>query len=182
MQNNTNKKMIFAIVATALMAAASIVLEKIVKIDVTPTVRISIGNMPIILCGMLLGPLFGGLCGAVADLVGCAIVGYAVNPFITAGAVFIGAFGGFAYRYMFKNSKIPIAACVYIAVSGAHLIGSVLIKSVGFMVFYSTPPSIIWIRLATYLPIIAAEGYIIYLLAKNQAVNRAVGGRFDIKA
>ena len=74
----------------AILAAFSIILGKYLAINVGENFRFSMENLPILLAGLYLGPLAGAIVGAVADLVGCLLVGYAINPIITLGAVSIG--------------------------------------------------------------------------------------------
>ena len=40
--------------------------------------------------GLWLGPVAGGVCGLCADIIGCFMKGYAVNPFITVAAILWG--------------------------------------------------------------------------------------------
>ena len=66
-----------ALCLAALLAAMSMILGKFLQIP-TPFaefVRISFENLPVILAGLVLGPLAGAMTGAVADLVGCLAYG-----------------------------------------------------------------------------------------------------------
>ena len=89
--------------AAALLAALSIVLGKYLAINVTDSIRFSFENLSILLAGIFLGPLVGGIVGAVADLVGCLMVGYAINPLITLGAVGVISVIGNALPYEFSR-------------------------------------------------------------------------------
>ena len=77
-------------VFSALLAAISIVCGKYLAFNMGDFLRFSFENLPIIFAGMAFGPLIGALVGVVADLVGCLLVGYAINPIITVGAAAIG--------------------------------------------------------------------------------------------
>ena len=74
---------------SALLAALSIVLGKYLSIS-TPLFRLSFENLPILMAGIFLGPLAGGIVGGVADLLGCVLVGYTINPIITLGGILVG--------------------------------------------------------------------------------------------
>ncbi len=74
------------LVKAALLAAISIILTRIFSIMIPlgglPALRVGFGGLPLMLSGILLGPLFGGATGFVAD-----VVGYLMNP---QGAYFPG--------------------------------------------------------------------------------------------
>ena len=53
-----------------LMVAMSIILTRILAVPIGETIRISFGDVPIILAGILFGPLAGAVTGAAADIVG----------------------------------------------------------------------------------------------------------------
>lgn len=70
------------LVFMALLVAMQIILSKVISIDLG-FARITISSLPTILAGLWFGPLAGGLCGMAADILGCLLKGYAVNPLIT---------------------------------------------------------------------------------------------------
>lgn len=155
-------------VAAALLVAMSIVLGKYLAIRVGDTLRFSFENMPILLAGMAFGPAIGALVGLAADLIGCLLVGYAINPIITLGAVSIGLLSGVLYRIL---HRLPQVVRVIIAVTAAHLVGSVLIKTVGLTVFFNVPFwYTMWSRVLNYLPIIVAETVLLYVVLKSKAI------------
>ena len=80
-------KNVETIVIMALFVALSIVFGKLLAINVTSNFRISLENTPILLAAVAYGPLAGAVVGALSDLIGCLLVGYSINPIITAGAV-----------------------------------------------------------------------------------------------
>jgi len=157
------------LVIAALLAALSIVLGKYLAFNITQAIRISFENLPILIAGILFGPLIGALVGVVADLVGCVLVGYAINLIITFGAAVIGALSGFAFKRM-PVSRMPVK--LIISVAAAHIIGSMIIKSVGIYIYYNYPIPVILLRIPTYIAISAAEFSIIHLLLKNRGFMR----------
>jgi len=74
MVNQTRK-----VVLAGLFVAASIILTRFfagnIIVSGITVLRLSFGQIPIFLSGFLLGPLYGGLSGAIAD-----VVGYVINP------------------------------------------------------------------------------------------------------
>jgi ECF transporter S component (folate family) len=171
----TQKKIsIQVLVSAAFLAAMSVVFGKLLAVNVTQMIRISFENLPIILAGILFGPVIGALVGGIADMVGCVLVGYTINPIITAGACCIGLIAGLVYRFpgLCKRKKIRC----FTAVLSAHLVGSMVIKSVGLYLAYDYPPVFFVIRVFVYIGIGIAEGIILYLLLKTEAVRKIVGG------
>lgn len=77
------------LVFMALLVAMQLVLGRILVIELGPY-RISVGSVCTILAGLWLGPAAGAACGFSADLIGCFMKGYAVNPLITVAAILWG--------------------------------------------------------------------------------------------
>lgn len=172
MSKNQKKVPLAVLVSAALLAALSIVLGKYLAIRVGDTLRFSFENLPILLAGMAFGPVTGVLVAVGADLIGCLMVGYAVNPLITLGGAFIGLLGGVLYRLL---SKAPHFARVTVTVIAAHLVGSVLIKTVGLVAFYSYPlwELMLW-RLLNYVLVGGLETVLLYVILKNRAIQNQI--------
>ena len=64
-----------ALVTLALLAAISVVLARFIIPMPNVTMRFSIEAAPIIIAGLLFGPVPGAIVGFVADLVGCLFSG-----------------------------------------------------------------------------------------------------------
>lgn len=155
-------------VACSLLVALSIVCGKFLQFPVGEALRFSFENLPILLSGMAFGPLAGALVGIVADLIGCLLVGYAINPLVTLGAAAIGLIGGAVYRLA---EKLPLGWRVTLAVAAAHLVGSVVIKTFGLAQFYTLPfgALMLW-RLLNYAIVGAAESLLLVALLKNKTL------------
>ena len=151
--------------ASALLIAMSIVLGKLLAINIGDSIRISFENLPIIIAGYFFGPAVGLVVGAGADTVGCLIVGYSINPIILVGAASIGFFAGLMPRVININNKL---VRVYISVFTAHIIGSMIIKSLGMRFYFHTPYSVLAMRIPLYIAVGIAEGYVVYLLRSNK--------------
>lgn len=158
----------------ALFAALSVVLGKFLQIPIGNSIRISFENLTVILAGILFGPVPGMLVGIVADLVGSIIMSYEINPIITLGAATVGLTSGLMFRMLKKSCNY---VSLMICCMSAHVIGSMIIKSVGLYLFYSTAIPILLIRIPVYIIIALAEAYIIYLLLKSKAFNEFVTGK-----
>lgn len=175
-------------VTLAVLAAIGIILGKFLAFNVTEFMRFSFENLTIIFAGIVFGPTLGAVVGTVQDLVGCLAVGYAINPLITLGCASLGAVAGVLYRAL---KKLPYTLRITVATLSAHLVGSVLIKTAGLVIFYSLPfgVTIAW-RTLNYAIVGVAETLIITVLLKNKqllsGINKivpfSVGERFSTGA
>lgn len=167
-QNNRLKMIVIA----GIFSALSIVFGKLLAFNIGELFRISLENLPIIFIGMSFGPIWGMAVGAMADLAGCLIVGYTINPIITLGAISIGAISGMVAKWT-KSEKIGLRA--FLSVFSAHALGSVIIKSFGLSWFYGTDfLSLIPYRALNYALIVAIEYTIIYILLKNKEITTII--------
>lgn len=150
----------------AVFSAIGIVLGKLLAFNITEFMRFSLENLTIILAGILFGPICGAAVGIVQDLVGCLLVGYAINPIITLGCAATGCVAGIITRSAKERTSVP---SVLLSVFGAHLIGSVIIKSAGLALFYSLPfgVTIAW-RTLNYIVVGTAESVILISLSKSK--------------
>ena len=95
--NNTSRTSVRTLVMLALLVAMSIVFSRVLSIS-TGFVRFNLGSLPVLLAALLFGPGAGFAVGAVADIIGGVLAGYAINPLITLGAGAIGLVAGYAWR------------------------------------------------------------------------------------
>lgn len=153
-------------ITSGLFIALSIVLGKFLQIPIGDNIRISLENTPVIMSGIFFGPFVGGAVGATADLIGCLLKGYAINPVITLGALTIGFSSGLLAVLL---KKAPGLLSVIASVFSAHILGSMIIKSVGLRLYYGTPYSVLLWRVPTYVAIGIIEVIIIYMLISNKA-------------
>ncbi|MBQ9777554.1 MAG: folate family ECF transporter S component, partial [Clostridia bacterium] len=129
---------------------------------------------PVILAGIVLGPLAGAMTGAVADLVGCLAYGYSINPLITLGAAAVGLVSGSASLLLRKS---PLLLRISVSALLAHLVGSVLIKTAGLAAWYLASYEIgyaelvLW-RLLNYAIIAVLEITLLYILLRHRGVAR----------
>ena len=85
--NNTSRTSVRTLVMLALLVAMSIVFSRVLSIS-TGFVRFNLGSLPVLLAALLFGPWAGFAVGAVADIIGGVLAGYAINPL---GTLFAGA-------------------------------------------------------------------------------------------
>ena len=118
----------------ALLAAIQVVLARFVPMP-SATVRVSIEAVPIILAGLLFGPLPGAAVGVVGDAVGCLFSAYGYNPVFSVPPMLIGLCAGLL-RFMLYGgvTYLRVLATFLPAVA----LGSVLWQSWWLSFFYGT--------------------------------------------
>lgn len=139
--------------------------------------RITFENLPVILAGILYGPLAGGVVGAASDLVSYLLSSQAYPPnlIVTLGAFASGFIAGIVPRYLLRRRGL---AQIILSGSMAHLVASMLIKSLGLYQYYGA--LVIW-RIPLYLIIAPLEILILCMLLRNKTVQRLVGYSFKEK-
>ena len=99
-----NKRHIVRIAISALFIAISIILTRFFVFPYGPTpFRLTLGNVPIILGGILFGPLYGGIIGFGADIIGANLFPsgtFLVFPFISS--ILYGVIPGFFFLLIRK--------------------------------------------------------------------------------
>lgn len=134
--------------------------------------RVTFENIPIILSGILFGPIVGGVTGLASDLISYLLSGqvYPPNLIVTLGAALIGVISGTVSKFFIKNH-----GTLQVVVSGglAHLIGSMIVKPIGLFQFYSW--AVLW-RIPLYFAIAPIEILLICLLFKNNGFCRLING------
>lgn len=186
MLQKKKKRPLAVLVTLSLLVAISIVCGKYLAIRGGDVLRFSFENLPILLAGILFGPLAGAAVGIVADLVGCVLVGYAVNPIVTVGAALIGLLAGLVWKLFVRIETLSTNVRLVMAVSVSHFVGSVLVKTVGLAAFYSFPIEVLFLwRLLNYAIIGALESIILCVLFHNRLFHRTIvsvfGAREDFK-
>ncbi len=120
------------LVYMALMTALNVILTRILAIDMGPY-RISFGPCATVMAGLWLGPLCGGACGLMSDVLGCFLKGYPPNVLIAVASVLWGVFPGIAGRMLssFRRKGRIAAISASIALSG--LVGSIGFTTAGLV-------------------------------------------------
>ena len=130
--------------------------------------RITFENLPIILSGIMFGPIAGGIVGAATDLISYFLSSQAYPPnlIVTLGAVTVGFTSGFVSKCLVKK---PSFKQIILSGAAAHIIGSMIIKPIGLYAFYGM--LVLW-RIPLYLVIAPIEIMLLCLLYKNTALKK----------
>ncbi len=133
--------------------------------------RITFENLPIILSGILFGPIIGGIVGAATDLISyfMSTQVYPPNLVVTLGAASAGIVSGIVSRFIVKK---PGYFQIILSTSLAHVVGSMIIKSIGLYTYYHM--GILW-RIPLYFLIAPVEAILICLMYKNSNIRKLFG-------
>lgn len=133
--------------------------------------RITFENLPIILSGIIFGPVIGGIVGSATDWISYLLSGqvYPPNIIVNIGATLIGVISGLVSRFVIKKHGYPQ---IIVAGAAAHLICSMIIKPIGLFTFYGW-----WVlvRVPIYLLIAPAEITVMCMLYKNRMIRKLFG-------
>ena len=132
--------------------------------------RVTFENLPIILSGILFGPITGAAVGAASDVISYLLTAqaYPINLVVTLGAATVGFVSGFVAKVIINKSGY---AQIIISGAAAHLIGSLIIKSAGLYQFYGW--AIMW-RIPLYILIASVELWLLCLLYKNATFRKLI--------
>lgn len=175
-----NKKYIASVkrlTAAAMLCAMSVVIGMFCKTLLNfgnGLFRVTFENLPIILSGILLGPIFGGLVGGASDLISYLLSAqtYPPNFIVTAGAVAIGVTSGIVSKFIVKKSGY---LQIILSAAFAHIVGSMIIKPIGLFEYYGFA---VLLRIPFYLVIAPIEIIVLCMLYKNSTFKKIID---DIK-
>ena len=94
------------LVTLGLLTALSIILERFLGIMPTPNIRIAFGHLPIILAGLLFGPVAGAVVALLADFLGTTL--FSTFPWFAPMAltpIIMGVVPPIIGRFMRKRTK-----------------------------------------------------------------------------
>ena len=176
-QRKTYRSTARRVTVLAMMTAAGVVIGFICKNYCTFAMyyRFTLENLGVLISGIFFGPAAGAAVGLATDVISCLLsTNPAVNPVITAGAVTVGIISGAVPR-IWKNGSRGAVYAVSVALS--HLVGQVIIKSIGKMITFGMPWYGIFIGLAFSAVAGTIEYSVIMMLAKNKQISRFIENR-----
>ena len=101
----------YALTVCALLTALSVVLARLLTIIPSEVSRFSLEAVPILLAGLLFGPLPGAAVGFAADFIGCLFSPFGYNPIFCLPPILYGLCAGLFRPWLTqKISPLRIAA------------------------------------------------------------------------
>ena len=160
----TLKKLVISAMLTAIGVVIGIVCKTF--LDFGGVFRITFENLPIIMSGILFGPLVGGMVGATVDIISALNAGQAPLPFVMVGSICVGVVSGVMAKYVVKTKG---KKQIIFSAAAAHLIGSMIIKPIALFAIYQWA---VLFRIPIYMVIAPIEIILLCLLFKNKSFCR----------
>ena len=123
----------YALTVCALLTALSVILARLLTIIPSEISRFSLEAVPILLAGLLFGPVPGAAVGFAADFIGCLFSPYGYNPIFCLPPILYGLWAGLLRGYVWTK---PTVWRVALAVFPEALCGSVLWQSAALALVY----------------------------------------------
>lgn len=160
--------------ASAMLTAISVVIGFICKIS--PFLNLGIGlritfeNLSIIMAGLLFGPVVGAGVGLASDLISCMVSAQEPILLVTLGAMTIGLVAGLVARFIVIKKG---TAQIVVAVSMSHLLGSVIIKTIGLWLRYGDAVGLLLLfRIPIYICIVIIEIVLLCIILKHNGIRK----------
>lgn len=168
------------LVTLGLLTAISIILSRFCVVYITNSIRISFGNIPIIMAGVVFGPFAGGIVGAAADILGSAFLsGYGWYPPLTLSPILMGVIPGIMRSVFMK--KVSFSRIIGM-VMPANIIASIGCTTYCLHILYGTPfMALFAVRAPLYCAIGVMESFVLFLILKTDYFKeyglKLVGGK-----
>lgn len=156
-------------VLLGLMVALNVVLGRL-NIQLTQEVRVSVlGFLPVAIAGMLMGPVFGALTGAVGDVVNYLLFTHAYGPYFP-GYTLTALLSGLWYGRVLYGKKLNWSSAA-LAIAPVILIGEIGLNSLWvYIMYYKTFWANLLMRLITN--VIECPLKILLLMFMGRAMER----------
>lgn len=164
----------YTLTVCALLTALSVILARLLTIIPSEISRFSLEAVPILLAGLLFGPVPGAAVGFAADFIGCLFSPFGYNPIFCLPPILYGLWAGLLRGYLWTK---PTVWRVALAVFPAALCGSVLWQSAALALVYGGEAKLAFFltRLASRSIQFAVTGVIdtaaVWLLLRRNALS-----------
>lgn len=164
----------YALTVCALLTSLSVVLARLLTVIPSEVSRFSLEAVPILLAGLLFGPVPGAAVGFAADFIGCLFSPYGYNPIFCLPPILYGLWAGLLRGFVWQK---PTVWRVALAVFPAALCGSVLWQSAALALVYGGEAKLPFFltRLAARSVQFAVTGAVdtvtVWLLARRNALS-----------
>lgn len=164
----------YALTVCALLTALSVILARLLTIIPSEISRFSLEAVPILLAGLLFGPVPGAAVGFAADFIGCLFSPFGYNPIFCLPPILYGLWAGLLRGYVWTKLTVWRVA---LAVFPAALCGSVLWQSAALALVYGGEAKLAFFltRLASRSIQFAVTGVIdtaaVWLLLRRNALS-----------
>lgn len=121
------------LVLMAMFAAVQIVLSRFLSINLW-NLKIGFSFIPVVIAGILLGPVSAGLVGLVSDVIGATL--FPIGTFFPGFSLtsFITSFGYGFFLYKNQSMKNIVAAVLF-----SEIVGTIFLNTLWISILYGTP-------------------------------------------
>ena len=166
MSKNAHRHVI-TLVVCGLLTALGVILGGLLSIPAVPfgsySLKIGFGVLPVILSGVLFGPAYGGIVGALTDLIQALLFPKgAYMPWFTVVGIFFGLVPGLFFMKKQKPTFVRL------------LFGSVFLNTLLLVELYGSPWQLIWVRLANQAVMIPLYAALLYAVCKLLARHKVL--------
>jgi ECF transporter S component (folate family) len=168
------QRMTYALVLSGLLIAMSVVLTRVFganfPIAGVPAGRLSIGFVPIMLAGIILGPWWGGAVGVFADAIGFLLAPNGTFfPPITLTSALVGVLPGLLYRLFWKKPEWLKAA---LSVASVQILCSMLLQTFWLSILLNSPYQALFFPRAL-VALVMTPIYILFVYSVMVVLKRA---------
>lgn len=174
MQKNKSNSLrnVKVLTVSAMMVALSAVIGYVCKtipaLNLGSGLRITFENLPIILSGIMFGPIVGGCVGCIADLLSCLFSGQTPMPWVLVGSISVGVMAGIGSKFIVRRNgflKLIVSELL------AHLVGSMIIKTIALYFVFGP---VVLFRIPMSVGIAAVEIILLCTMYKNKTVRNLI--------
>ena len=119
----------------AMLIALAFVLERLVPVVNVLTIRVSFAFVPMMICGMLFGPVWGAAAFGIADIIGWPVMGLTPIPLILLSRMV----QGFIYGLILRREDIKIWPHSVVNALATQIICSLGLTTLGLVQLTGTP-------------------------------------------
>lgn len=162
----------------AILIALAVVLERVIPAVNLPLVRISFAFIPMMICGMLFGPVWGAIAFGIADLLGWPIMGLAPIPLILLSRIV----NGFLFGLFLHRDKLKVWPHAVVNAFSVEIICAMGLTTLGLTQVFGTPYfPLLWTRMPQFVVFIIMQIAIFPVLLKLREALLKSGYVYDIR-
>ena len=132
----SKKQTIYKICITAVLCITAVIANRFLSVNLW-NLSLGFSFFPILLCSMVLGSVYGGVCGALADFLGAIL--FPFGPFFP-GFTLTAFISGFLFGFIKEKSsnKAFFCLCFFIFLA-EEILCTVLLNSICISLLYGSP-------------------------------------------
>jgi len=156
----------------AVLIALAFVLERLVPIVNLPDLRITLSFIPMMICGMLFGPIWGAVAFGISDIIGWPIMGQPPIPLILTARIV----NGFLFGLILHRENIKLWPHAILSALLVQIICGMWLTTLGLSQLRGVPYQVLlWTRMPQFGILIALQIVVFPVLLKLRDALRKAG-------